>query len=596
MVHRSQTRLTVVPEKFAWGVVLCFVGGLGACEPTAHAPPLDDAGVETDPDGVPPGDKSVLSLATTRSVGVDRFVTSTGCALCHSNHASATAMRDELDNEIAPFNLWRGTMMANASRDPLWRAAVSLELARTPSAKRTVEAKCMRCHAPMASEAARANFIEPTIADLHDDTRSLQQLSLDGVSCSVCHQIQPDQLGTEASYSGGFTIGNRRLIFGPHENPATAPMRNHVNYTPTYGPHVLQSNLCATCHNLATTPLDGDGNEVADVSFQEQATYWEWKNSEYNDEGGAESGRTCQSCHMATISESGVEIETRIARSPPGGDFLIDPRRPFGRHALVGANTLMPAILKNERDVLRPQATDAAFDETIAGALERLQESTATVEVVDVIQSDGVLRFAVNLLSKAGHKLPTGFPSRRLWVQALVYGEDDLLLFSSGRFNDQGRLIDQDGNILATEKPGGTWQPHHTLITQPNQVQIYEHVMGDDEGHVTISLLGATQSLKDNRMLPRGYQLSSAAAAKTTPVGVVEDSDFAAGQDTVRYEVALADELVRRVEVKVFYQTVGSRYVRELFQVDTPEIRAFRTMYEEVDVTPVEVTSAVVDL
>lgn len=68
-----------------------------------------------------------------RAVEEGRFATSLICADCHSNSSDASAMRDERDNWIAPFDLWSSSMMANAARDPLWRAAVSAEVAATPS-------------------------------------------------------------------------------------------------------------------------------------------------------------------------------------------------------------------------------------------------------------------------------------------------------------------------------------------------------------------------------------------------------------------------------------------------------------------------------
>jgi hypothetical protein len=33
----------------------------------------------------------------------------------------------------------------------------------------------------------------------------------------------------------------------------------------------------------------------------------------------------------------------------------------------------------------------------------------------------------------------------------------------------------------------------------------------------------------------------------------------------------------------MLYQSLSARIVRDLFQIDTPEIRAFRTMYERAD-------------
>jgi hypothetical protein len=547
-----------------------------------------------DPVGVAAGDPNALALPGMEAVAQDRFASSTACALCHSNHSAATAMRDEASREIAPFNLWQSSMMANAARDPLWRAVVSAEVATTPAAAVAIEAKCMRCHAPMASEAARADGFEPAISDLQVATNSFSTLARDGVSCTVCHQIQQDNLGGDDSFNGGFTIGSQRLIYGPHRNPVPGPMQVHVDYTPTYGPHVTESAMCGTCHNLATHALDANGAVVEGAAFQEQATYSEWLNSIYNTDANVD-GRSCQSCHMPTTSVDGNPITTRIARSPPGGDFNINARDPFGRHVFAGANVLMPAIINAERDILNPQAPSGAFEATISMARQRLEEETATLAVTNVEHAGGALSFQVTVGSQAGHKFPTGFPSRRAWLRARVLNAAGETLFVSGAFNAQGRLVDGAGNVLDVEKANGPFEPHHDRITASDQVQVYEQVMGNSAGQRTPSILRATAYLKDNRLLPAGYDAQHQSHATTAPVGVV-DGNFVGGEDRVTFAVELGSQAPARVEVALFYQTVGGRFVTDLFQVDTPEVRAFRTMYDRADVTPVQVAAVQQDL
>ena len=77
-------------------------------------------------------------------------------------------MRDETGESVAPFDLWRASMMANSARDPIWRAMVSTEVAATPSRKAEIGAKCTRCHAPMAS--VEKSHAENTLAlaELYD--------------------------------------------------------------------------------------------------------------------------------------------------------------------------------------------------------------------------------------------------------------------------------------------------------------------------------------------------------------------------------------------------------------------------------------------
>lgn len=94
------------------------------------------------------GDPELLALAPGFPVENGRFSTSDACAPCHDHAPGATAMRDDLGRGIAPFDLWQSSMMANAARDPLWRAVVSAAIAATPSAAEAIGNKCNTCHSP----------------------------------------------------------------------------------------------------------------------------------------------------------------------------------------------------------------------------------------------------------------------------------------------------------------------------------------------------------------------------------------------------------------------------------------------------------------
>ena len=200
------------------------------------------------------------------------FATGDGCAMCHSVAATAMAMRDATGDDVSPHGLWQGSVMANSFRDPYWRASVAKEIAAAPEQAAEVQALCLRCHAPMAHHSRRLAGQDPsTVAALADDP-----LARDGVSCTVCHQIQPDGLGSDTTFDGKPRIQKGRVIFGPYTEPATGPMQIHASYTPTHGAHVQSSALCATCHTLHT---DHQG-----VRFPEQTPYLEWRNSDFTTE------------------------------------------------------------------------------------------------------------------------------------------------------------------------------------------------------------------------------------------------------------------------------------------------------------------------
>ena len=293
------------------------------------------------------------------------FLESVYCAVCHANSSRASAMRDGRDRGIAPYDLWCGTSMANASRDPFWRTVLSSEVASTPSQKALIEEKCTRCHAPMAGPAPQSPAGQ-VLAYLNDDDER-SWLGLDGVSCTVCHQIQEAGLGTEASFTGHFKIGAQGPIFGPHADPFAMPMQRHTGYTPTLGKHVLRSALCATCHTLDTAALNQDGTATGH-RLHEQSPYREWLVSNYNDEGGriGPDSKSCQACHMPTTDVDGNPIRTRIAHNPGGRDFpFLRPRVPFGRHTFYGGNTFLARLLRENDEVLDMKAPRSALTERI---------------------------------------------------------------------------------------------------------------------------------------------------------------------------------------------------------------------------------------
>ncbi len=548
--------------------------------------------------GEPEGDG--LELPPGESVESGPFASSPVCATCHSSHPDASAMRDEQGADISPAELWSGTMMANSARDPFWWAMVTAETLTIPSAAAEIEATCMRCHAPMAMvDAAQAGDEPPGLALLRDQgsEHARAQLGLDGVSCTLCHQIAADGLGQESSYSGGFSIGTEKQIFAGHAQPFTMPMLMHTGYTPTEADHTGSSAMCASCHTLETTPYLPDGEALPDL-HAEQAPYLEWRNSLFNTERDAPDpgARSCQDCHMPRVSEQGAPISTRIARRPPGGDFPpIDPREPYHRHVLVGGNTLVPAILRDHKATLNSPASTAALDATIERARALLANQTGSVSIGAPTRDGETLEFTVAAENLSGHKLPTGYPSRRVWLRVTVRDAADAIVFRSGAVDEQGRLIDGDGVVLAAELAGGPALPHAALIASEDAAQVYESVMLDDEGAPTYRLLRASGFAKDNRLLPKGWSANAPEVQRIAPVGLEGDEDFTGGGDTTRYRVqAPAAAGPYSIEAELLYQVISARFAAELFAVESPAnspIRAFQDMYEASDRAPALIAS-----
>ena len=197
------------------------------------------------------------------------FSTSDQCIACHTN------LRDETGSDVSIGHAWRATMMAQAAKDPYWHAAVRREVMDQPRLQSAIEDTCATCHMPMARTTARADGnlgqVFAHLEGLAGDVDEGAELATDGVSCTVCHQIQPDGFGEHASFDGGYRIGGpddgNVAIFGPFDDVDDGLrriMESATGFSPTEGTHVQESELCATCHTLFTTGLDDAGQKWAD--------------------------------------------------------------------------------------------------------------------------------------------------------------------------------------------------------------------------------------------------------------------------------------------------------------------------------------------
>ena len=101
---------------------------------------------------------------------------------------------------------------------------------------------------------------------------------MNGVSCSLCHQISDDgTLGELNGFSGQYSINDTKTIYGQYQysDIFEQPMINNTGYTPTYGAHVSDSALCATCHNVKTPYIRAADDVISelDPQFPEQMPY-----------------------------------------------------------------------------------------------------------------------------------------------------------------------------------------------------------------------------------------------------------------------------------------------------------------------------------
>lgn len=474
------------------------------------------------------------------------FSGSGNCTMCHG--AGTNANVTSTGEDVSPPSTWRSAMMGNAARDPFWQAVVRSESADLPAISGIVEDKCTNCHVPMGHEEARAvGDMEYTLDEAKADA-----LAMDGVSCTLCHQIEPDNFGTVASFSGGYEIAEQRVTYGPYQNPLIQPMKNITRYEPVYAAHVDKSELCATCHTLFTPYVDATGQIAGE--FPEQTPYLEWRASVYPGQD-----RQCQSCHMPALEEA-IRISSMPIQAPQ--------RSPYFQHHFVGGNSYMLGVIKAHADELGATAFDEHYDSSIVRTQTQLIESTVRLSGSASVEGSQ-LKIDVTVENLAGHKFPSGFPSRRAWLHVTVKDAQDRTVFESGGWNADGELLAGEG-----------FHAHADRITDDSP-QVYESVMENTDGEVTARLLRAAAYRKDNRLPPAGF---TSAAVRNDTMGVkgaaLSDADFNdidgsgnTGGDVVHYAVPVnAADGPFTATVEMCYQSIKPIFIENLKRHDIPDV------------------------
>ena len=294
------------------------------------------------------------------------FTHSDNCLACHNTLLSPDG------EDVSIGATWRSTMMANSARDPYWQAGVRRETIDHPKRSADIQNECSACHMPMAQKIAHAAggkgevFTHLPIAG--PDGSELQRLASDGISCTVCHQIAPDRLGTRESFNANFIAPphpRRRHshIFGPYQvdRGRQSIMRSVTGFVQSEATHIKQSELCASCHTLITEAFGPNGEVIG--SLPEQMNYQEWQHSAFRTEE-----RSCQSCHMP-----------RVAGPVRASSVLGAARDEMAQHVFVGGNAFMVRMLNRYRNELGVAALPSELDATARATIRQLQDETATL-------------------------------------------------------------------------------------------------------------------------------------------------------------------------------------------------------------------------
>jgi hypothetical protein len=497
-------------------------------------------------------------------------------------------------------------------------------------------------------------------------------LARDGISCTICHQMEPREQPAgddrhylefflETSITGNIHVGEVNAIHGPLEDKEIAPyaMEHAMGYKPKHNPYIKSSRMCGTCHvvNLPIVDMlhrDGEGIELiaseqksAFKKFHhhvEQATYLEWLNSAYENEFNETNpdAKTCQDCHMSQhYRHDGLKldldrIESRVAaiqdttypdaeNLAPHADLEVRHRpEGFSRHNFRGLNVFLLEMFNQFDDILGVRKYDfmtgstADMQHAVDDFVRQANHETADVSVEARMESADQLVATVEVVNKVGHRFPSGVGFRRAFLEFLVIeepaasGAEERIVWSSGRTNELGVLVDDEGKPLPCEffnvEPDSNkeaFQPHHEVIDSPQHVQIYETLLWGSKHKFTTSFIHGCEVVKDNRLLPRGWKAEGPGAGlkgeflkATHPCPTTKkDPRYTdgSGTDQVVYRVKLppsVDPQRLKVKVTLNYQSIPPYFLQSLFETapDGPATQRLHYICSNIDLrgTPIE--------
>jgi hypothetical protein len=262
----------------------------------------------------------------------------------------------------------------------------------------------------------------------------------------------------------------------------------------------------------------------------------------------------------------------------PIASVLGAPRKGFARHTFIGGNFFMQRMLNRYRGELGVLATELEMNASVSATLTNLQKSTAALSIERAARTGSQLVAEVHVQNLTGHKLPTGYPSRRAWLHLTVRDRNRRIFFESGAIAPTGAIggNENDMDVFGVE-------PHYTEIRTPDQVQIYESVMSDSGGRPTTGLLGAVRYLKDNRLLPKGFAKSLADPSIAVVGEAREDADFNDDGDRIRYAIDVrAADGPYEIDVELRFQVISFRWAENLRPYTTEETKRFVGFYESM--------------
>jgi hypothetical protein len=578
------------------------------------------------------------------------------CLNCHAGY----------DPNGEPGGNWKGSMMAQAARDPLFWACFTVALQDSIWVLGNPDAGdiCLRCHFPEGWLEGRSNH--PLNASLMADT------DFDGVHCDFCHRMYDpffetsyhgtresndwpgywdesnntgpgsgtlSQTEADATYlveqalvdtifclSGTRFFDSNMPLYSTYDestggqyfvdidpNSKRGEFADaHPNHEKLYSRFHKSKYYCGTCHDVSNPALANQGlSDLADQSqgqhliteqypasryFHIERTFSEFMLSDYGQYGGAATNTEfellsggishagkCQDCHMRDIrgygsNKSGSPLRPDESIEHPnlgvpkhdmtGGSAWasyilasLDPAGPIYDPCNVQILDKGPAVLTLDLDVGQsPKDNGPALKAGSDRALDQLRMA-ATVKGLTYDPCTGDLAFRIQ--NNTAHKLLTGFPEgRRVFVNVKAYAKDQQLMYEVNPYDYSAGTLRGLPNAPASP----ALEPNETYVDElVYELHFESSITGEQE---TFHAAVATGRYKDNRIPPKGFDVSSASERLSEPTWHGQSKpdyfgtdEYAGGYDRVYLQIPAA---ANAVSVTVYHQATSREYIEFL--------------------------------
>ena len=462
------------------------------------------------------------------------------CAVCHGNY----------DPAVEPYSNWRGSMMAQASLDPLFKANMAIANQDAPDSGDL----CLRCHLPRGWLQGRS---VPT------DGSKMQDADKSGVSCNLCHRLVDPIYDPAQNPAADFdilanllnptnTFANGMYTVDPTDTrrgPFTDAASGHPILV---SPFHREAAICGTCHDVSNPAFEKHNDDYVANDFDAAATnflstnlapvertYSEWFNSAYNTLEGVYAPQfggnkdyvaTCQDCHMRDVTGEGCNFGT-----PP-------TRTDLPLHDMTGGSVWLPGLLST----LFPEFVD---ETALQDGISRAQYMLQNAAEMDVSVASTKLK--VQVTNNTGHKLPTGYPEgRRIWINVQFYDSNNVLLSESGAYD-----------------------PNTGYLSHDEEAKIYEIEPGMDANVAPLVGVDPEPSFhfvlnnkvyKDNRIPPRGFTNAAYADFGGAPIEYsYEDGQY---WDNTYYDIPSG---TASADVTLYYQSTSKEFIEFLYHENT---------------------------